>query len=1129
MKASARRSRRILAVLVAGAVLAALTVTGSIVSAQAANGTLSGTVTEAGTGTPIGDVTVEAFCWAVSGQDPGESCGTTQTAPDGTYSLSLAAGVYKVSFDDVPAHARQFYGGGTDIGDPGSTQVTVPSGGSATGINVALVALRTISGTVTGTGTPVGDINVTAYQHSAGPTPSWDPAGDALTEDDGTYALLVPDGTYRVGFSDAHGPFRTEFFDDADAVEAADDVVVAGDVGDIDADLARNHAVTGGVTLDGINMPAVNVTAYQEDATAPGGWAAVKVTETGADGRYALYLDDGTYRIQFQTWQGRFPPVYYPGVDTIDLASDVVMAGADVPDISVAITSGPVDTGPAITGTVTEADGGAPVANLSVAAWRFDVGFGAWVQVKVRLTGPDGTYALYVPEGTYRIGVSDFAHRYQPVFYDGADTIDDATDVVQVTAGVTGIDIEVVENNKIAGTVTGDELPGSPPGPPPTQVNAWQWDPVVLDWVVAGEAFNGPDGHYELYVPDGTYRIGFTPFAYGYEQPHFYDGVDNVGEATDVVLDGADVTGIDAHLVAANGEPPPTWSRTATLSDDGADGGDPQVAVSPWGTALAVWVDRGSGRVKASTHPKAGSWKKPFFISPSGQDAFDPRVAIGPRGRYVVAWRRWDGGHYRIDAVTRTATTPWSESVTLSGASADAWDPQVAVGRDRAVVVWRSAEPGGSEVQASTRGTTDWSAPQTLSGDADAWDPQVAVAGDGTGAVVWSRTGRAHDRVQVIRLSRRGAWSEVRTLSARSRDAEEPQVAATARGAAAVVWRGSDGTDERIQAVRHGKTGRWSRPATLSAADRDAHDPQVVMDASGAVTAVWALRTGSNHRVEASTRLSDRRWSTPAKLSEGGWDATAPQVAASPDGRTTVVWLQAEGGQLLAAISNRGWTWSNPTSLYGDGVAISGPDVAAGPEGTVAAVWTNRFNDFDRVRGAVRFDPGGSDHCIDTFGVDLNIVFAVPDPFVEYVCREIDAGTRWRPLTFWIVNTAFEEVPPGFVPAGATPIEDLAAKLQSVTVVTDRGTAAERTAVLSAADVLRTDRTYADYDPSSEPLPIGATLPLMKPLPPGKHTVQVRWHLSAQHCDGLGSVEAENCLPAGDLLWATRAFKVRRG
>ena len=105
--------------------------------AHAADGTVSGTVTEAGSGAPLGGVLVTAFCWDPDGADVGEVCGETQTVADGSYSLTLAAGTYKVVFDGRPAHSRMCHGGGIELFDEDCRDVMVPAGGGVSGIDAA--------------------------------------------------------------------------------------------------------------------------------------------------------------------------------------------------------------------------------------------------------------------------------------------------------------------------------------------------------------------------------------------------------------------------------------------------------------------------------------------------------------------------------------------------------------------------------------------------------------------------------------------------------------------------------------------------------------------------------------------------------------------------------------------------------------------------------------------------------------------------------------------------------------------------------------------------------------------------------------------------------------------------------
>jgi hypothetical protein len=42
----------------------------------------------------------------------------------------------------------------------------------------------------------------------------------------------------------------------------------------------------------------------------------------------------------------------------------------------------------------------------------------------------------------------------------------------------------------------------------------------------------------------------------------------------------------------------------------------------------------------------------------------------------------------------------------------------------------------------------------------------------------------------------------------------------------------------------------------------------------------------------------------------------------------------------------------------------------------------------------------------------------------------------------------------------------------------------------------------------------------------GKHTRELIWVLSAQHCDGFGTSVDDNCLPSGDVSFGAAPFIV---
>ena len=170
---------------------------------------------------------------------------------------------------------------------------------------------------------------------------------------------------------------------------------------------------------------------------------------------------------------------------------------------------------------------------------------------------------------------------------------------------------------------------------------------------------------------------------------------------------------------------------------------------------------------------------------------------------------------------------------------------------------------------------------------------------------------------------------------------------------------------------------------------------------------------------------------------------------------------------------------------------------------------------------AARVDPPGhrdSNQCFWFSGVDLNELSGVPDQFHHFFCREpLSAGEHWRPFVTWITGDGVDSVyPAGYVPLRPRPVEDFVAKL-SVKVVTDGGTLAQKTYAFSSAEAVRTDMTLDQLEPDAPPLSMAVTMPRMQPLSVGAHTYEVTWVLSAQHCDGLGAVVEENCLPAGEI------------
>ena len=166
---------------------------------------------------------------------------------------------------------------------------------------------------------------------------------------------------------------------------------------------------------------------------------------------------------------------------------------------------------------------------------------------------------------------------------------------------------------------------------------------------------------------------------------------------------------------------------------------------------------------------------------------------------------------------------------------------------------------------------------------------------------------------------------------------------------------------------------------------------------------------------------------------------------------------------------------------------------------------------------AGRVDPPGqrdANHCINSLGVDLNELYGISDQFRNRDCQALSAGEHWvlGPIV-WIVGDGVGSVyPSGYVPASPNPIDDFAAKLVAVKVVVDG-----KAQIFPPGEALRTDISFAQLEPGQPSLPMESMLPRLRPASVGVHTFQPFVVLSAMHCDGLGSVADDNCLPAGEI------------
>jgi hypothetical protein len=298
-------------------------------------------------------------------------------------------------------------------------------------------------------------------------------------------------------------------------------------------------------------------------------------------------------------------------------------------------------------------------------------------------------------------------------------------------------------------------------------------------------------------------------------------------------------------------------------------------------------------------------------LSQDGQDAADPQLDVGPDGTATVVWKRFDGAHYEVEERRLSPAgdpLPAGSSNVLSDPAQDAVEPAVAASPDGgATVVWSRFDSARTIVQARRIGPSGAPEATTSSLSAEgqnAVGPQVAVAPGGVATVVWTRFDGSHWVIQDRRLSAAGApEGVVANLSNNTRDAAEPQLAVGADGKVTVVWDRHDGTSFVVQARRIDAAGALAAATlNLSAAGRDAGEPQVDVAPNGTATVLWSRFDGANFIVQRRDVAVNETLSTTSNLSAAGRRASGPAVAWGSGGTLMTSWRRfASSGDAVQA------------------------------------------------------------------------------------------------------------------------------------------------------------------------------------------------------------------------------------
>ena len=387
---------------------------------------ISGTLTDTN-GAPLAGIMARALEPDDYSYDRGAAWAFTDAA--GNYSIrGLSAGDYRVLFSGM-GFAAEFFDDVPDRYDPYSTDMdattllSITNGETIGDIDATLAASASVSGTVTGPGgLPLSGITIW-IEFSV----DWY-NDEAITDENGDYLVEnLPPDPYTVRFTDFAG----------DYLGTSTNVVLdAGThLADVDVTLDVASKISGTVLADADSSPleGINVAAYQWTGLE---WDRMRSADSDANGDFTIGgLVAGTYRVQFEDWNGNYLDEVYDNVASLDSGTDVVVG----PEATVSNINASLATAASISGTITDTNSN-PLDYFRAEAYQWNGA--AWVAIRNGFSDSEGAYAIRgLAAGTYRIWFSDGDNNYLAEAYDDAASLDAGTDVVVGAGGSeTGID-----------------------------------------------------------------------------------------------------------------------------------------------------------------------------------------------------------------------------------------------------------------------------------------------------------------------------------------------------------------------------------------------------------------------------------------------------------------------------------------------------------------------------------------------------------------------------------------------------------------------------------------------------------------------------------------------------------------
>ncbi|MEA2746257.1 MAG: hypothetical protein QOI41_400, partial [Myxococcales bacterium] len=317
-----------------------------------------------------------------------------------------------------------------------------------------------------------------------------------------------------------------------------------------------------------------------------------------------------------------------------------------------------------------------------------------------------------------------------------------------------------------------------------------------------------------------------------------------------------------------------SWGPAVEISNSTVSGlrGSPQVGIDGSGSAVAVWLEELANNTRnavwASRYTAGGAWSNPQTIDNAVGNASAPQLAMTPSGTAVAVFVQSDsnqGGQTAL--VTNRFISAWGTTTAISTMGQNPERQALAVGADGAATVAFQAPdamfPRAWGARSSAAGV--WDTETAMGSNAQpGWTPAVTVAANGDAVMTWTETGGGPSQTSLWASRHHGGvWEAPALLSTDSGQVlDSIVVGSDADGNALAIWSQRLAGLYTLRSARMAAaTGAWSAAVTVNDGKREVTSPHLGVDAAGDAVAVWFE---TDYGVMANRFLaSTATWGTP--------------------------------------------------------------------------------------------------------------------------------------------------------------------------------------------------------------------------------------------------------------------------